>query len=126
MNMKESGITAFDDNGVTRVTIQCGGKIASMMGVYLKDKSTVVDFIELTNNVGAGNTICEDTEAEINKPSVRIAVNDSKSWMSIIKSLAQAYIVQKAMEDNPNLGDKEIIDILDGSEYSIEISKLKK
>ena len=121
--MKESGITTFDDYGVTRVTIQCGGKIAAMTGVG--NNSTCVDFVELTDNVGAGNTINEDARVEINKPSVRIIANDSKSWMSIIKSLVQAYIVQKAMEDKPGIDKKELVEILESNEYYIEITKKK-
>lgn len=121
--MKESGITTFDDNGVTRVTIQCGGKIAAITGVG--NKSTCVDFVELTDNVGAGNTIGEEAKVEVNKPSVRIIANDSKSWMSIIKSLAQAYIVQKAIEKDPDIDKEELIELLNGNEYDIKITKKK-
>lgn len=121
--MKESGITTFDDYGVTRVTIQCGGKIAAMTGVG--NNSTCVDFVELTDNVGAGNTIGDKARVEINKPSVRIVANDSKSWMSIIKSLVRAYIAQKAVENEPDIDKEKLIELLESNEYNIEITKKK-
>ena len=119
--MKESGITTFDDYGVTRVTIQCGGKIAPMVGVG--NNLTCVDFVELTDNVGAGNTIGDNAEVDIKKPSVRIVANDSKSWMSIIKTLVKAYIAQDVMEKHPDISKEDLVELLESNEYNLEITK---
>lgn len=126
----KSGISFIEDKeGHGFIQIVCGGKIGFSMGTNFEEGWTGVDLDELVESVGVGEC-CTDSPIRQDTPTIRVVANNPDSYLVIIKAFAKAYLVQKAMNENPDIEYEEFIKMIEGNYellvQDIEVKFLKK